>query len=295
MRSTLHRQTNHRLIQRRRSCLSTRAARSKSQELAEPALPAWEWKKILVPIDFSEASLRTLRFAARLATQFGASLSLVHVQERTSLATDLRAGSGGLLREEVANLGVRVLTNLRHRELGPNFPGETLVRTGEVARALGQAAQELGVDLIVIATPELRRLRRALFVPMAERVARVAPCPVLTVNEKLLSKRASAVADLFSCHPNPESCVSSHLVAFRRWAGELFWRMATNRYVFYGSLLLAASLVVGAITQEHEELWRTAAALGIATVVIGLLHALLDTRSARETLLPHGKRRAKKH
>jgi len=70
--------------------------------------------------------------------------------------------------------------------------------------------------------------------------------------------------------------------------------VVTYRYVFYGSLLLAASLVVGAITREHEELWRTAAALGIATVVIGLLHAWLETRSAKETLLPHGKKRASK-
>jgi universal stress protein A len=168
MRATRHPPINHRLSLSRRSCLSTRPARSNSPDLTEPALSAWEWKRVLVPIDFSEASLKTLRYAARLATQFGASLSLVHVQERTRLATDLRAGSGGLLRKELANLGVRVLTNLRQRELGPDFPGETLVRTGEVAHAIAQAAQELGVDLIVMAAPGSRRFRHALFGPMAE-------------------------------------------------------------------------------------------------------------------------------
>ena len=70
-------------------------------------------------------------------------------------------------------------------------------------------------------------------------------------------------------------------VVCRWWAGDLSYRVATNRYVFYGSLLLVGALFVGAITREHEELWRTAAALGFATVIIGLLHAWLDTRAIR--------------
>lgn len=71
------------------------------------------------------------------------------------------------------------------------------------------------------------------------------------------------------------------LAVFRRWARDLSYRVATNRYVFYGLLLLAASLFVGAITRQHEELWRAAASLGIASVVIGLVHAWLDARADR--------------
>ncbi len=69
----------------------------------------------------------------------------------------------------------------------------------------------------------------------------------------------------------------------RRWARDLSYRVATNRYVFYGLLLLAAGLFVGAITRQHEELWRAAASLGIATIVIGLIHVWLDARADRQS------------
>ncbi|MBE0541848.1 MAG: hypothetical protein IH623_10720 [Verrucomicrobia bacterium] len=75
---------------------------------------------------------------------------------------------------------------------------------------------------------------------------------------------------------------SPRLAAFRRWAGDFSCRAATNRCVFYGLLLLAASLFVGAIIREYEELWRAAASLGIAAIVIGLVHAWLDARADRQ-------------
>ena len=80
---------------------------------------------------------------------------------------------------------------------------------------------------------------------------------------------------------------------FSAKVGELSYRLATNRYVFYGSLILAASLIAGAVTRGHETLWRSAASLGIAAVVIGLLHAWLDARSASRNRCAHTKTRVK--
>lgn len=240
----------------------------------EAARPGFELKHLLVPVDFSETSLQALRYAVPLARQFGAALSLVHVVEKTSLVTDLSRRAGSVLREEVAALGVRVLTNLRQRELGPDFPGETLVRTGEPAQAIAQAAQELGADLIVLGIRAGRGLKHVLLADGAELILRHAPCPVL------------------SLHPHPKSVVRSRVAAIKRWFGELSCRLAFNRYVFYGSLLLAASLVVGALTGGDELWWRTAAALGVAAVIIGLVHAWLDARGAREDTRLSRKRRA---
>ncbi len=90
-----------------------------------------------------------------------------------------------------------------------------------------------------------------------------------------------AHSPVLSLHPHPKPILRSHPAAFKRWAGELSYRLATNRYVFHGSLILAASLIAGAVTRGHEILWRSAASLGIAAVVIGLLHAWLDARSTR--------------
>lgn len=64
--------------------------------------------------------------------------------------------------------------------------------------------------------------------------------------------------------------------------------------MFYGALLLAGSLVGGALTRVDEVWWRTAASLGIATVLIGFIHAWLDARAAREDLRASHERRSKK-
>jgi hypothetical protein len=86
---------------------------------------------------------------------------------------------------------------------------------------------------------------------------------------------------------------STRLAAVRRWAGDLSYRLATNRYVFYGSLILGASLIAGAVTRGHETLWQSAASIGMTAVVIGLFHAWLDARPARRSRCAHTKRRVK--
>jgi hypothetical protein len=92
----------------------------------------------------------------------------------------------------------------------------------------------------------------------------------------------------------PKAFLRSRLTEVRRWAGELSSGVAANRYVFYGSLILVASLIAGAVTRVHDEtLWRSASALGIATVVIGLVHVWLDARSDRSNSTAHHGRRVR--
>lgn len=283
--------TSHWPAQPRAGHIAASAGSPATQDVLNAGQPMLAPNKILVPVDLSERSLKTLRSAEPMARQFGASLYLLLVVEKAWLASDFGNPPGGCLREELAGIGVRILSDLRHRELGDHFPGETLVRTGEPARTIAEVAQECGIDLIIMSTPTRPSLKHALFGSMAERVAKAAACPVVTLGEKSPSANAHAV---IGRHPTRHALFRERLAGFKRRAAELSYRVATNRYVFYGSLLLVGSLVVGALSNGHEELWRSGAALGTATVIIGLLHALLDTHSARETVLPHGKRRAKK-
>jgi hypothetical protein len=96
-----------------------------------------------------------------------------------------------------------------------------------------------------------------------------------------------------SLHPTPKAFFRSSLATFKRRAGELACRLATNHYVFYGLFILAASLIAGALTYANEALWRSTAALGTAIVIIGLLHLWVDARSARRSRHSHTKGRAK--
>ena len=115
----------------------------------------------------------------------------------------------------------------------------------------------------------------------------------MKTDSKLILRHAHSPG--LSLHPHPKAFLRPRLAAVRRWAGNLSYRVATNRYAFYGSLILAASLIAGAVTRGHETLWRSAVSLGTAIVIIGLIHAWLDARSAREGSGQHRKRRAKMH
>jgi nucleotide-binding universal stress UspA family protein len=59
----------------------------------------------------------------------------------------------------------------------------SVVLAGNPSDEITRVAEEEGVDLIVIATHGHTGWRRFVFGSVAERVVRLAPCPVLTVPE----------------------------------------------------------------------------------------------------------------
>jgi nucleotide-binding universal stress UspA family protein len=68
----------------------------------------------------------------------------------------------------------------------PSFPGvwESQVVAGDSADTIVQMAGELAVDLIVMGTHGRTGLQHVLLGSVAEKVVRLAPCPVLTVRYK---------------------------------------------------------------------------------------------------------------
>jgi len=64
-----------------------------------------------------------------------------------------------------------------------------VVRTGDPAETIERAAQELGIDLIVMATHGREGLSHFVIGSIAEKVVREAPCPVLTVRPELLAPK----------------------------------------------------------------------------------------------------------
>jgi universal stress protein A len=142
-------------------------------------------KRILAPIDFSPASKKALDYAFRLGELFNAEVTLLHVFEPLQ-APDFpdiaRAPSYGVkefasaeknLRDQIASTPMNGACQLKWK-----------VRAGVAAHEIVEAAKELDVDLIVIATHGFTAWKHFCIGSTAERVARVAPCPVLVVREK---------------------------------------------------------------------------------------------------------------
>ncbi len=143
-------------------------------------------KRILVPVDFSPLSKKAMQYAARLAQQFGAEINLFHVVEpEIPPAFDgfmiappvVSNGAGTSCAKQLGTLATSV------RSAGV-LRVDSTVRSGLAAHEIVEAAKELDVDLIVIATHGYTGWKHFAIGSTAERVVRAAPCPVLVVREK---------------------------------------------------------------------------------------------------------------
>ena len=142
--------------------------------------------KILVPIVFSDASKKALKYAFRFAEQFDCEIVLLHVLEPAGpmvgapLALQVFPDSEDPLSRVEKKLTV---FSAQSRTNGANSINST-IRTGHAPNEITKAAKDLDIDLIVIATHGNTSSRYLCIGSTAERVVRSAPCPVLVVREK---------------------------------------------------------------------------------------------------------------
>jgi nucleotide-binding universal stress UspA family protein len=152
-------------------------------------------EKILVPLDFSPASVEALEYAVWVAKQFRAAIHVVHVYPPDEA---LAAGAGHLLFES-ADAIERLNEELTgiHRKHVPTFrPENCHIRSGRPYEEIVRLAREIGADLIALATRGRSGLKRLLLGSTAERVVRGAPCPVLVVRKR--KQKSKATRQLFA-------------------------------------------------------------------------------------------------
>lgn len=154
-----------------------------------PSLPTIEIKTVLVPLDFSPAAMEMLGYAASLAKRFRAALHLIHVYPPDEAA--VVPGAGDIIRQTAEEL-FRDQLLPSHREQVVAFgPQNCHVRSGAAYQEICELAREIKADLIVLATRGHTGLKRVLLGSTAERVVRLAPCPVLVVRQKKQKSRAA--------------------------------------------------------------------------------------------------------
>lgn len=141
------------------------------------APPAFNLKKILVAVDFSELARKAVHYGVAFAKQFGAQPILLHVIEPYPLVPEMDPVESESIREAKQDLDkLRV-------EICQTIPCQTVLRTGEPQLEIISAANELEADLIILGTHGRSGLARVLLGGTAEKVVRHAGCPVLVVRE----------------------------------------------------------------------------------------------------------------
>jgi nucleotide-binding universal stress UspA family protein len=140
-------------------------------------------KKILCPTDFSEASKKAIALAVPLAEKFGAEIHLLHVvPPMPNLEPSPTARFDVPEYERLLRADAKKSRSVMANAIGTVKTHE-IVSNGSAAEEILRAAEENGIDLIVIATAGLTGWERTLFGSVAEKVVRRARCPVLTVRK----------------------------------------------------------------------------------------------------------------
>ena len=149
----------------------------------QSAAASFQIRRILVPIDFSASSRRTLQAALPFARQFGAKIALVHVIEPMLLPENLMLAVPELpaIGNDLMADSQKRLEQLAVQEIPAEHRLPTQVRVGRPFDEIIRVADENQVDLIVISTHGYTGLKHVLMGSTAERVVRHASCPVLTL------------------------------------------------------------------------------------------------------------------
>ena len=144
-----------------------------------------EYRKIVVPYDFSSHARLALTTALDLAHRLGADLHLVHV-----IHIPPYVYHGGVYGEVPPPIDTSTMRDAAFRslaEVADEIPDAScrleihVVDGAGVAETLQRAAEDLRADLIVMGTHGRTGLAHVFLGSVAERTLRRAPCPVLTV------------------------------------------------------------------------------------------------------------------
>jgi nucleotide-binding universal stress UspA family protein len=136
-------------------------------------------KTVLVPVDFSADSMEALDVGLELVDA-AEHLHVVHVIVDI---TPLEAGEVWGVIDPQARVE-QVERYLQEKLADPKYQGvRTAVLLGEPAHGIANYAQEKNADLIVIPSHGRTGLTRLLIGSVAERVVRLAHCPVLVLRK----------------------------------------------------------------------------------------------------------------
>jgi universal stress protein A len=150
------------------------------------------FKVILVPIDFSEQSKKTVKFATRFAARYRAAVRLLHVFQIPDYAVtqfEHRQRGFDQLKNQVDIAEEEARQNLEALEkelLNQGMDVKATLRVGYPFEEIVLTANDPEIDLIIIGTHGRSGIKRLLLGSTAERVVEHAPCPVLVVKERNL-------------------------------------------------------------------------------------------------------------
>lgn len=143
--------------------------------------------KVLVPIDFSDYSINSLKYAINFVKCFEAELLLIYVVEPILYPPDFSMGQIAFpaMDVELDKRGNEELQKLAKNFIPAEMRSRVMVKQGKPFIEIIDTAVEEDVDLIIISTHGHTGMQHLFFGSTAEKVVRKSPCPVLTVRDPI--------------------------------------------------------------------------------------------------------------
>src|SRR5437016_3300468 len=147
------------------------------------AIPTIKLTRILVPVDFSRASAKSVCYASAIAKVHGGKVILLHITKPRTFSADFGYGTVNGQVTDAAQMR-KDRSRLRrsaadHLSLGAIE--NIVIRSGNASEQIIWAAKEARADLIVLYAHEANDANSVGSHNTAERVMRSAQCPVLAV------------------------------------------------------------------------------------------------------------------
>lgn len=134
-------------------------------------------KQVVVPTDYSEASLNALETAGYLAKQNHSRLQVVHVQETDELYMEKMPPP---VNDHVRSVADAIAGGIQQKY---GIPATATVHTGPAGPSIVKTALDLRADLIVLGAHGASGMREGFIGASAYYVVKYANCPVLIVPE----------------------------------------------------------------------------------------------------------------
>ncbi|NJL11588.1 MAG: universal stress protein [Microscillaceae bacterium] len=146
-------------------------------------------KKILVPTDFSSHADRALRYAHAIAQKSGGEIVLLNVM-LTPDHTSIEAGPSGINisgtseSQYLSGVVQKVKANMEAKIARLGLENITYhITSGNISQAIVNHIESLNIDLVVMGTQGESNYDAFFVGSNAEKVVRLAPCPVITVRD----------------------------------------------------------------------------------------------------------------
>jgi nucleotide-binding universal stress UspA family protein len=156
-------------------------------------------QRILVPIDFSVSSENALRRAMTLAKAFGARVDALHVWEPSPYVSPtslvwLRGEQRSFwehMKRELEEKLTETVARVAKEEGFDAAAVRSTVVSGYTSETILSTIEEEEFDMVVMGTHGRTGLSHVLLGSVAERIIRIAPCPVMTIKTPAQEERSS--------------------------------------------------------------------------------------------------------